>query len=117
MNLNTITISGRLGQKPILRKFPSGEQVADFTVAHTRYRKDRGGGQAAKFTDWFDCSIWGRPAEILCTEASKGQVITISGSLALERVHSEAKGHEVTVARIAVQAFELGRMPHVEQSE
>lgn len=110
MSINMITITGRLGQKPIARQFPSGSQVADFSLAHTRFERGRNGGEPVKHTDWYTCEAWDRLADKLC-EASKGQEVTIVGRISLDKVHSETKGHEVTLARIKVEQFTLGALP------
>lgn len=118
MKMNNFVISGRLAEKPMLRKFPGGAKVTEVRMCHNRFKKT-GDGPATKVPDWYTLKCWGEQAEVLCTESSKGQVITVSGTLALETVHSETKGHEVIIPTINVQSFELGRMSsgHRGQSE
>jgi single-strand DNA-binding protein len=110
--VNVFVVSGRLGQKPMLKRFPSGSQVCEFSLAHTRRMKPKNEGEPDKETDWFECEVWDRLAEILSAEASKGQVITVTGELALEKYTSTAaSGATILKPSIKVHSFELGRMP------
>ncbi len=109
MSINVFTVSGRLGQQPMLKKFPNGQQVAEFTLAHRRKVKDKATGERKPVSDWYACNLWGPLAEILCQEAIRGQVITVTGELAQESY--EREGVMVPRPEIAVASFELGRRP------
>jgi len=109
VSINVFTVSGRLGQRPMLKKFPDGGQVAEFTLAHKRRGKDRATGERKPVTDWYACNLWGPLAEILCVEAIRGQVITVTGQLAQESY--ERDGIQVPRPEISVASFELGRRP------
>lgn len=110
--MNVFVISGRLGAKPILKKIPSGSQVCNFRLAHSRQAEHGEVSPDGYATDWYECEIWGERASILSTEAVKGQVVTVSGKLVMRRYFSAAKDQEVVTASIRdVTSFELGRMP------
>lgn len=109
MSLNKLVISGRLGQKPMLREFAGGGAVTNFSIAHTRHK---GRGEARQtITEWYNCSLWDRPAEILCEEAMRGQVITVMGRLVTNTYEKESTKEIVKEIEIEVEGFELGRLP------
>lgn len=109
MSINVFTVSGRLGQQPMLKKFPNGQQVAEFTLAHRRKAKDRATRERKPVSDWYTCNLWGPLAEILCAEAIRGQAITVTGVLAQECY--ERDGVMVPRPEITVTGFELGQRP------
>lgn len=111
MSINSFAVSGRLGKKPMLKKFPDGRQVAEFTLAFHRSSKDRATGERQQVTDWYSCNYWGPLAERLCGEAIRGQAIFVSGSLALEPLDSGK-----VLAVITVDRYELGRLPAKEEA-
>lgn len=72
MDANVITITGRLTRDPEPRTMASGERLAKFSVAVTNYGKDKG-------TTFFDCSIFGRQAEYVLENLTKGRQVLVTG--------------------------------------
>lgn len=72
--MKTIMIAGNIGKTAELRE-AGGTSVAGFSVAVEGREK----GQ--KTTTWFDCSIWGKRAEVLAQYLTKGSKVAISGEL------------------------------------
>ena len=75
--MNIWTFTGRLGADAEFRSTKSGEKVLGFRVAN-----DVGFGER-KTTQWVDCSIWGRRAEVMAPHLSKGKSVIISGEVIL----------------------------------
>ncbi|ACT65676.1 predicted protein [Cyanophage PSS2] len=73
----TINILGRLGKDPEVKFFDSGNCVAKFTIGDVAGRKDDP-------TNWFDCEIWGKRAQLLGDTVSKGQRLMVSGDIKTE---------------------------------
>lgn len=86
--MNTIVITGRLGQKPELKK-NSKTTYTTFSLA------DRNG----KKTQWVNVIAFGINAENLCQYKHKGDIIAVSGRLIL----SEEDGKKY----VQVNAFEI----------
>ena len=82
MSENTITIVGQLTDDPELRFTPSGDAVANFTVASTPRRFDR---QANEWTDgdtmYLDASAWRGMAENVAETLVRGARVIVTGSL------------------------------------
>jgi len=80
MDLNRATILGRLTQDPELRSTPSGRSVANMTVATNRVWTDDDGEQQER-TEFHNCVIWGKLAEIAGQYLSKGRRVYCEGRL------------------------------------
>lgn len=61
MNINKVTIAGRLTRDPDVRFTPSGQAVADITVATTRYYKDKSSTDMKEETAFVDVTAWEGP--------------------------------------------------------
>lgn len=74
-SLNKIIIIGRLTADPELRYVPSGQPVANFTLAVDRKfsKNDE--------TDFIPCVAWRRLAEIIKEYCHKGKLIAVEGRL------------------------------------
>ncbi len=62
MDLNRVTIIGRLTRDPELRSLPSGKSVATFSVATGRVWTDAQ-GQKQKQTEFHNVVMWGKLGE------------------------------------------------------
>lgn len=76
--LNVVALQGRLGRDPELRQTTTGKQVATFTLACDRGRKDANGRTTA---DWIQIVAWDRLADFAAKWLTKGQMITVDGRL------------------------------------
>jgi single-strand DNA-binding protein len=80
--LNTVTVTGNLGDDPELRFTAEGTAVANFTIASTPRKYD---STAKTWTDgetlWLRCTVWGQQAENLCESAQKGARVVATGAL------------------------------------
>lgn len=76
-DLNTISITGRLGKAPEMRYAPSGDAVLTIGVAVSRGKVKDG----QQDTDWFDVTLWGKAAEIVNEYATKGSRMAFTGRL------------------------------------
>ena len=77
--LNNITISGRLVADPELRHTKGSEPilVVNFRIANDRNYKNSG----ETVTDFFHCTAWRKKAEFINEYFSKGDMITVVGSI------------------------------------
>jgi len=97
--MNIITVAGQLGKDAEIRYLPNGDPVASFSVADSQGRE--------KPTIWWRASLFGKRAESLGPYLTKGQAVTISGSVT-EREYTDKDGqqkkvHEVRVNDVALQ--------------
>ena len=75
--LNITALQGRLVADPERRTTQSGVSVTSFTLAVQRNIKS---GDDYP-TDYIDCVAWRNTAEFICKYFSKGQMMTVNGTL------------------------------------
>lgn len=97
--MNVITIAGQLGKDPEIRYMPNGDPICGFSVADNQGKE--------KPTIWWNCSLYGKRAESLGQYLTKGQAVTVTGSIT-EREYTDKQGNkrkaqEVRVNDIALQ--------------
>ena len=80
-SVNRVTIVGNLGRDPEMRTFPSGDQVANVTIATTDKWKDKQTGEMKEATEWHRVTFNGRLAEIAGQYLRKGSQVYVEGSL------------------------------------
>lgn len=85
--MNNISIVGRLTKQPELKYIPgSGTATASFTVAVDRdYIKNDG----SKETDFIPVVIMGKRAEACAQYLVKGSLVSVTGSLRIDRYTKE----------------------------
>jgi single-strand DNA-binding protein len=80
-SVNKVIVVGYLGRDPEMRTFPSGDQVANVTVATTDRWKDKQSGEMREATEWHRIVFNGRLAEIAGQYLRKGSQVYVEGSL------------------------------------
>ena len=80
-SVNKVIIVGNLGRDPEVRSFPSGDRVANVTVATTDKWKDKQSGEMREATEWHRVVFNGRLAEIVGQYLRKGSQVYVEGSL------------------------------------
>lgn len=94
--LNVIAIMGRLSRDPELRQTTTGKNVASFTIACSRGRKDANGKD---LVDWIPVVAWEHTAEFVCEYFEKGSLIAIDGRLQ-SRTYKDRDGNNRTAIEI-----------------
>lgn len=80
-SVNKVIVVGNLGRDPEIRTFPSGDQVANVTIATTDKWKDKQSGEMKEATEWHRVVFNGRLAEIAGQYLRKGSQVYVEGSL------------------------------------
>ena len=93
-SFNKIQICGYLGRDVESRFMPDGTCVANFSVATTERKKDRG-GDSQDVTTWFRVSVFGRSAEACQQYLSKGSQVFCDGRLSLNE-YTDKDGNKRT---------------------
>jgi single-strand DNA-binding protein len=78
--VNKVILIGRLGQDPEVRYTPSGQAVANFTMATSENWTGKD-GQKQERTEWHRIVVWGRLAELCKDYLRKGRQVYIDGKL------------------------------------
>jgi len=79
-SVNKVILVGNLGRDPEMRYMPSGDAVANFSVATTDSWKDKN-GQKQERTEWHRISMFGKLAEIAGEYLKKGSSVYVEGRL------------------------------------
>lgn len=80
MNINRVTLSGRLGQTPELKTLESGRFLTTISLATNEYWKDKENNKQEK-TIWHTVKVWGKQAEWVCKNLTKGNAVLVEGKL------------------------------------
>lgn len=94
--LNICALQGRLARDPELRQTNTGKQVATFTLAVDRGRRDANGKSVA---DWIPVIAWERAAEFAYKWLTKGQMVAVDGRLQ-SRTYTAKDGTNRTVLEV-----------------
>ena len=80
MSINKAIVVGNLGRDPEVRALPSGQNVANFSIATTARFKDRS-GELQKQTEWHRVVAFGKLADNCQQFLNKGRQVYIEGRL------------------------------------
>ena len=105
MSLNKVILIGRLGRDPEYRYLPSGDAVANFSIATSENWKDRN-GQRQERTEWHNISMFGRLAEIAGQYLKKGSKVYIEGRIQ-SRKYTGKDGIERTAYEIVCSEMKM----------
>lgn len=79
--VNKVILIGNLGNDPEVKYMPSGNAVANVSIATTESWKDKGSGEKQERTEWHRVAFYGRLAEIVGEYLKKGSQVYVEGSL------------------------------------
>jgi single-strand DNA-binding protein len=80
-SVNKVILIGNCGRDPEIRYLPSGQAVANVTLATTTRRKDKVSGEFVEDTQWHRITFYDRLAEIAGEYVKKGKQIYVEGRL------------------------------------
>lgn len=83
--LNKVMLIGNMGSDPEIKYTPSGDQVANISLATTDSFKDKKTGEKVERTEWHQVTAFGRLAEIIGEYTRKGSKLYIEGALKTEK--------------------------------
>ena len=77
--MNKIIVIGNVGREPEMKYTSGGNAVTNFSLASNR--RYTANGEQRNETEWFNCSAWGRLAEVASQHLRKGQQVYVEGRL------------------------------------
>lgn len=80
-SINKVILVGNLGNDPEVKYLPSGEAVANISLATTDKWKDKASGEMKEATEWHRVSFFGKVAEIVGQYLKKGASVYVEGSI------------------------------------
>jgi single-strand DNA-binding protein len=108
MNLNKAIIIGNVTQDPDIRTTPSGQQVANFSVATNRIWNDRDTNERQQKTEFHNVVAWGRLAEIAGQYLNKGGLVMIEGRTETRSWEDQNSGQRRYRTEIIAENMQLG---------
>ncbi|MBR9910477.1 MAG: single-stranded DNA-binding protein [Gammaproteobacteria bacterium] len=99
--VNKVILIGNLGQDPEVKYMPSGNAVANVSVATSESWKDKQTGQPQERTEWHRVVFFGRLAEIAGEYLRKGSKVYIEGSLRTSKYQAQDGSDRYTTDIIA----------------
>lgn len=106
-SVNKVIIVGNLGRDPEIRTFPSGDQVANVTIATTDRWRDKNSGENKESTEWHRVVFNGRLAEIVGQYLRKGSQVYVEGSLRTRKWTDQATGQERYATEIRADSMQM----------
>jgi single-strand DNA-binding protein len=108
MAVNSATVIGNLGSDPQVRALPSGQKVANVSVATTERYTDRNGGNQQR-TEWHRVVAFGKLAETCERFLSKGRQVYVEGRLTTRQYEAkDGSGKRTRTEIVALQMRMLG---------
>jgi single-strand DNA-binding protein len=107
-SVNKVILIGNCGRDPEIRYLPSGQAVANVSIATTSRRKDRTSGETVEDTQWHRVTFYDRLAEIAGEYVKKGRPIYVEGRLKYGKYTDQAGVEKNTVDIIATDMHLLG---------
>ena len=80
-SVNKVILMGNCGRDPEIRYLPSGQAVANVSIATTTRRKDKTSGENVEQTEWHRVTFFDRLAEIAGEYLKKGNPVYVEGRL------------------------------------
>ncbi len=108
-SVNKVILVGNCGRDPEIRYLPSGQAVANVSVATSSRRKDKNTGESIEDTQWHRVTFYDRLAEIAGEYVKKGQPIYVEGRLKYGKFTNKDGHEQNTVDIIATEMQLLGK--------
>lgn len=107
MNINQVTIVGRLTRDPEKKALPNGTSVVNASVATSRTWKDKN-GQKQEDAEFHNVVAFGKTADIMAQYLQKGQLVGIMGRLQTRSWEDKDSGKKMYRTEIMVEQMQMG---------
>ena len=107
-SVNKVILIGNCGRDPEIRYLPSGQAVANVSIATSSRRKDKNTGEIIEDTQWHRVTFYDRLAEIAGEYVKKGRPVYIEGRLKYGKYTDQSGQERNTVDIIATEMQLLG---------
>lgn len=107
-SVNKVILMGNCGRDPEVRYLPSGQAVANVSIATSTRRKNKDTGDMIEDTQWHRITFYDRLAEIAGEYVKKGRPIYVEGRLKYGKYTDPSGVEKNTVDIIATELQLLG---------
>ena len=101
-----VVLTGNLTRDIELRNTPNGATVGSFTVAVNRVYRDANGNNQEDVS-FIDCTVWGRPAEVMNQYLHKGSPVLVSGRLSQHSWEDKNTSQKRSRVEVVVEDFQF----------
>jgi single-strand DNA-binding protein len=105
-SVNKVILLGNLGKDPEIKFLPSGQAVANFSIATTDRYKDKAGEWQDR-TEWHNVVAYARTAEIVRDYVKKGNKLYVEGRLTTRSWDDKDTGKKVYRTEVVVNDLVL----------
>lgn len=102
MDINNVTITGRIAQDPQITYFEGGSVKTSLSIASSFWSTK----EKKEIPNFFKCEVWGRQASFLADYGKKGNQICVTGSLR-NSTYEDKDGNKKTKTFIAIENLML----------
>jgi len=106
-SVNKVILVGNCGRDPEVRYLPSGQAVANVSIATSSRRKDKSSGETIEDTQWHRVTFYDRLAEIAGEYVKKGRPIYVEGRLKYGTYTDKTSGVEKNTVDIIATELQL----------
>ena len=106
-SVNKVILLGNCGRDPEVRYLPSGQAVANVSIATSSKRKDKNSGETIEDTQWHRVTFYDRLAEIAGEYVKKGRPIYVEGRLKYGVYTDKTTGVEKNTVDIIATELQL----------
>lgn len=102
---NKVQLIGNLGKDPELKNLGNGQVLLRLSLA-TNERYKGTDGEWKDNTQWHPIVVWGKQAEKMATQVSKGTGLVIEGRL-VQRTYESKEGERRYSTEVVVNEYQL----------
>jgi single-strand DNA-binding protein len=106
-SVNKVILVGNCGRDPEIRYLPSGQAVANISIATSSRRKDKNSGETIEDTQWHRVTFYDRLAEIAGEYVKKGRPVYVEGRLKYGTYVDKTTGVEKNTVDIIATELQL----------
>ena len=106
-SVNKVILVGNCGRDPEVRYLPSGQAVANISVATSSRRKNKDTGEIIEDTQWHRVTFYDRLAEIAGEYVKKGKPVYVEGRLKYGVYTDKTTGVEKATCDIIATELQL----------
>jgi single-strand DNA-binding protein len=106
MNVNKVTLAGRLTRDPETKYTNSGTAITDISLAVSRFYKNEA-GETRDETDFIDVTAFGRSAEIIQKHLHKGNPLFVEGRLKLDQWDNKQTGAKRSKLKVIAESLQF----------
>jgi len=104
IGINKVILIGNLGKDPEVKYMPSGDAVANVTLATSETWNDKSTGEKKEKTEWHRVVFFGKLAEIVGQYCKKGSKIYVEGQLQTRKWQAQ-DGSDRYSTEVVVRGF------------